>query len=138
MIHRIHNRSLFPLEFAPWALTMMAPGGTAITGFPPRGKHPQVLAATNPLVMWAYTDLSDPRWRFTKKYMSLRQDPKAGEPQKLGHFNPKTVGCLPASRRTIPEADRSGSLEELSRFRLFVRDFYECGLPGNGNAGTDD
>jgi hypothetical protein len=88
--HRIHNRTLFPLEFAPWALTMMAPGGTAITGFPPRGKHPQVLAATNPLVMWAYTDLSDPRWRFTKKYMTLRQDPKATDPQKLGHFNPKT------------------------------------------------
>jgi hypothetical protein len=88
--HRIHNKTLFPLEFAPWALTMMAPGGTAITGFPPRGKHPQVLAATNPLVMWAYTDLSDPRWRFTRKYMTLRQDPKAAEPQKLGHFNPKT------------------------------------------------
>jgi hypothetical protein len=88
--HRIHNRSLFPLEFAPWALTMMSPGGTAITGFPPRGKHPQVLAATNPLVMWAYTDLSDPRWRFTKKYMTLRQDPSVSEPQKLGHFNPKT------------------------------------------------
>jgi hypothetical protein len=88
--HRIHNRTLFPLEFAPWALTMMAPGGMAITGFPPRGKHPQVLAATNPLVMWAYTDLSDSRWRFTKKYMTLTQDPKASEPQKLGHFNPKT------------------------------------------------
>lgn len=88
--HRIHNRTLFPLEFAPWALTMMAPGGMAVTGFPPRGKHPQVLAATNPLVMWAYTDLSDPRWRFTQKYLTLRQDPKATEPQKLGHFNPKT------------------------------------------------
>src|ERR1700685_3865918 len=25
--HRITNKTLFPLEFAPWALTMMAPGG---------------------------------------------------------------------------------------------------------------
>lgn len=88
--HRITNHSLFPLEFAPWALTMMAPGGTAVTGFPPRGKHPARLEATNPLVMWAYTDLSDPRWKFTKKYLTLRQDPKNSEPQKLGLFNPDT------------------------------------------------
>jgi hypothetical protein len=88
--HRLINHGLFPLEFAPWALTMMAPGGTAITGFPPRGKHPQVLEASNPLVMWAYTDLSDPRWKFTKKYMMLRQDPGNSEAQKLGMFNKNT------------------------------------------------
>jgi hypothetical protein len=88
--HRITNHSVFPLEFAPWALTMMAPGGTAVTGFPPRGKHPAHLEATNPLVMWAYTDLSDSRWKFTKKYLMLRQDPKNSEPQKLGLFNPDT------------------------------------------------
>ena len=88
--HRITNHSLFALEFAPWALTMMAQGGMAVTGFPPRGKHPAQLAATNPLVMWAYTDLTDPRWKFTKKYMLLRQDPKNSEAQKLGIFSPDT------------------------------------------------
>jgi hypothetical protein len=88
--HRITNHSLFTLEFAPWALTMMAQGGTAVTGFPPRGRHPINLEATNPLVMWAYTDLSDPRWKFNKKYMMLRQDPRNSEAQKLGLFNPDT------------------------------------------------
>src|SRR5579863_678931 len=88
--HRITNRSLFPLEFAPWVLTMMAPGGTAITGFPPRGKHPINLEATNPLVMWAYTNLADKRWTFTKKYLALRQDPSDSEAQKLGLFNRDT------------------------------------------------
>jgi len=88
--HRIHNRGLFPLEFSAWAMSMMAPGGIAITGFPPRGKHPEVLAATNPLVMWAYSDLSDKRWTFTKKYLGLRQDPANPEPQKLGLFNART------------------------------------------------
>jgi hypothetical protein len=90
VLHRITNHSLFALEFAPWVLTMMAQGGTAVTGFPPRGKHPAQLAATNPLVMWAYTDLADPRWKFTKKYLMLRQDPKNSEAQKLGTFNPET------------------------------------------------
>lgn len=90
IIHRITNRSLFPLEFAPWALTMMAPGGIAVSGFPPRGKHPANLEATNPLVMWAYTNLADPRWKFTKKYLTLRQDPTNAEAQKLGMFNADT------------------------------------------------
>ncbi|MGA7239786.1 MAG: hypothetical protein WBY44_29165 [Bryobacteraceae bacterium] len=90
VIHRIANHSLFPLEYSVWAMSMMAQGGIAITGFPPRGKHPIDLAATNPLVMWAYTDLSDPRWKFTKKYLMLRQNPNAASPQKLGLFNPNT------------------------------------------------
>ncbi len=88
--HRITNRSLFALEFAPWALTMMAQGGTAISGFPPRGTHPASLEATNPLVMWAYTNLADSRWRFTRKYLTLRQDPNNKEAQKLGMFNRDT------------------------------------------------
>lgn len=88
--HRITNRSLFALEFAPWALTMMAQGGTAISGFPPRGTHPANLEATNPLVMWAYTNLADSRWRFTRKYLTLRQDPNNKEAQKLGMFNRDT------------------------------------------------
>jgi hypothetical protein len=40
--------------------------------------------------MWAYTDLSDPRWKFTKKYMMLRQDPTNRQAQKLGMFNQDT------------------------------------------------
>ena len=93
VLHRITNRSLFALEYSVWALTMMAPGGIAITGFPPRGKHPEKLEATNPLVMWAYTNLSDKRWVFTKKYMALKQDPRNSEAQKLGMFNRDTWGA---------------------------------------------
>ena len=93
VIHRIKNRNPFTIEIAPWALTMMAPGGIGITGFPPRGSHPEHLLPTNPLVMWAYTDLSDPRWHFTKKYLILRQDRNTRTPQKIGHFNEKTWGA---------------------------------------------
>jgi hypothetical protein len=110
--HRLVNKTLFPLEFSPWALTMMAQGGIAITGFPPRGTHPQNLEATNPLVMWAYTDLSDVRWGFTKKYLTLRQDPKNPVPQKIGHFNPRTWGAYYLNGEVFlkqyrPEADKT-------------------------------
>jgi hypothetical protein len=93
VVHRVSNESLFPLEYSAWALTMMAPGGVAISGFPPRGKHPANLEATNPLVMWAYTNLADKRWTFTKKYLALRQDPNSSDAQKLGMFNPHTWGA---------------------------------------------
>jgi hypothetical protein len=93
VIHRITNRSLFSLEFSVWSLTMMSPGGIAISGFPPRGTHPANLEATNPLVMWAYTNLADKRWAFTKKYLTLRQDPTNSNAQKLGMFNPNTWGA---------------------------------------------
>jgi hypothetical protein len=69
IIHRIKNSRGGVRDLAPWALTMMAQGGHGVTGFPPRGTHPEQLAPTNPLVMWAFTNLSDPRWTFTKKYM---------------------------------------------------------------------
>lgn len=90
VIHSIKNTNGSARKIASWALTMMAPGGTAVTGFPPRGTHPKMLLPTNPLVMWGYTNFSDPRWRFTEKYLILRQDPKATLPVKVGLWNKDT------------------------------------------------
>lgn len=91
--HKITNRSAKTRDIAIWALTMMTPGGVGIVTFPPRGTHPKDLAPTNPLVMWAYTDFSDPRWHFTKKYLVLRQDPHNTSPQKTGLFNRDTAAA---------------------------------------------
>lgn len=91
--HTIWNRGLLPVELAAWTPTVMARTGLGVTGFPPRGTHPEDLEPTNPLIMWAFTDLSDPRWRFTRKYLTLRQDPANHVPQKLGHWNAHTFGA---------------------------------------------
>ena len=93
VVHMITNRLGKPRDFALWCLTMMAQGGVAMAAFPPRGTHPKDLLPTNPLVMWAFTDFSDQRWQFTKKYLLLRQDPKNSSPQKTGLFNKDTVGA---------------------------------------------
>jgi hypothetical protein len=53
VIHRLKNTGMMPLEYTTWAMSMMAPGGLAITGFPPRGSHDEYLQPTNPLTMWA-------------------------------------------------------------------------------------
>ena len=93
VFHRLTNKGAQTKRIAAWSLTQMAQGGVAVTGFPPRGTHPKDLPPTNPLVMWAYTDFSDPRWTFTKKYLVLRQDSRAGTPQKAGTFNKNTFGA---------------------------------------------
>jgi hypothetical protein len=38
--------------------------------------------------MWAYTDMSDPRWTWSRKYVMLQQDPGAKTPQKAGLMVP--------------------------------------------------
>jgi hypothetical protein len=91
--HRIRNAGAAPYRLAPWALSMMAQGGYGIHGFPPRGTHPETLAPSNPLVMWAFTNLSDPRWRLLERHLVLQQDPTNAVPQKLGSFNRNTWGA---------------------------------------------
>jgi len=93
VVHRMQNTLPFAIRFSPWALTMMAPGGTGVTGFPPRGLHENDLAPSNPLVMWSWTSLADPRWRFLRKYLVLHHDPANTDHTKLGHFNEKTWGA---------------------------------------------
>lgn len=90
IVHRIKNTLPFPIDIAVWALSMMAQNGTAVTGFPPRARHEDVLQPTNPLIMWAFTDLRDKRWTFLEKYLVLQQDPDNAAPTKLGHFNVNT------------------------------------------------
>jgi hypothetical protein len=91
--HRVRNAGLLPVEFSIWVLAVLDAGGIGITGFPPRGTHPEQLAPTNPLVMWAFTNLADSRWRFLERYLTLRQDPAVAAPQKIGHFHPHTWGA---------------------------------------------
>jgi hypothetical protein len=90
VFHQIRNTNATEKTVAPWALTMMAPGGRAVTAFPPRAPHPKALAPTNPLVMWGYTNFGDPRWTFTEKHLVLRQDPHATTPVKAGLWNRNT------------------------------------------------
>jgi hypothetical protein len=88
--HRIENTGPTARKLAPWALTVLAPGGTAMACFPPRASHEENLLPTNPLVMWAYTNFADPRWKFSSKYLVLKQDPANPAPQKAGLYNEHT------------------------------------------------
>ena len=89
LIHRLRNTGAWPVELAPWALTVMASGGTGIIPLPKRGTHPKDLLPGNLLVPWLYTDMSDPRWTWGRKFILLRQDSSPTvTPQKLGALVP--------------------------------------------------
>ena len=85
--HRIKNCSVWDVELAPWSLTIMAGGGTAIVPQEPYKSHDDDVLPARPLVLWSYTDLSDPRFTVGGKYIRLRSDPALKEPQKFGVAN---------------------------------------------------
>ncbi len=82
--HRLTNTNMWAITCAPWALSVMAPGGVGIIPQPPRGTHPEALLPANSLTLWAYTDMTDPRWTWGQKYILLKQDSSATTPQKIG------------------------------------------------------
>jgi len=87
LLHRIANRNLWPVELAPWALSVMAPKGRAIVPTPEPRPHPQALLPVRPMAVWSYTNLADPRFIWGRKYIVLKQDPERKEPQKIGFGN---------------------------------------------------
>ncbi|MFW6136159.1 MAG: hypothetical protein ACOC7N_04995 [Chloroflexota bacterium] len=87
--HRLRNTNLWPVTLAPWAISVMAPGGTGILPLPPRGAHPQNLQPNTRLSLWAYTDMQDPRWTWGTRFVLLRQDPRAATAQKAGTYAPQ-------------------------------------------------
>jgi hypothetical protein len=86
--HRLINRNLWAVSFAPWALSVMAPGGVGVIPLPPRGSHPKDLLSSSSLTLWPYTDMSDVRWTWGEKFILLRQEPGNAKPQKIGAFVP--------------------------------------------------
>lgn len=82
--HSLTNLGAWSVEVAPWALTCMAVGGTAILPLPPRGSHETDLLPSSSLVLWSYTNLSDPRWTFTTEGVLLNADGVSTTPQKIG------------------------------------------------------
>lgn len=86
--HYLKNLSEQDVLLAPWAITVMAAGGTAILPLPQRGSHPRDLLPTSSLTLWPYTDMIDERWFWGFDHIMLKQDSGAPLPQKLGMLCP--------------------------------------------------
>lgn len=91
--HQLVNHGLWEVTAAPWALTVLAPGGTAIIPQEPFVPFPDVLLPARPLVLWPYTDMSDPRFQWKSRYVALTQDPSRRKQLKFGVRNSVGWGC---------------------------------------------
>jgi hypothetical protein len=87
VLHRVVNRGVWAVELAPWALTIMRPGGEVIIPQEPFGPHPEFLLPARPLVLWRYTDLTDPRLSLGRRLIRVRPDAANDAPQKIGLLN---------------------------------------------------
>ncbi len=90
--HSITNMGREPTELAPWALSVMAPGGVEVIPLPAKYRHPgdaknarspKDFAPNQTLVLWPFFDFKDPRFSFGSKYITLRQSSQRG-PTKIG------------------------------------------------------
>lgn len=68
-------------EFSIWGLSVSATGGTAII---PMNTNDTGLLSNRIISVWPYTDLSDNRIFYGKRFITLRQDVTATTPIKLG------------------------------------------------------
>ena len=85
--HRLTNRNLWQIEVAPWALTIMRGGGEVILPQEPFRSWEETVLPARPLILWHYTDLTDPRWTLGRKFIRLRTDESLSTPQKIGLLN---------------------------------------------------
>lgn len=89
--HVIRNRSAHSHTLAPWALTVLAPGGTAVFPLPAYAPHPgnagksaTDFAPQLSLALWPYFRFTDRRFTFGDRFVRIQQDPRARGPAKIG------------------------------------------------------
>jgi hypothetical protein len=96
VVHTITNHGSDSTRLAPWAPTVMRPGGRAILPFPPRAAMDKDhFQSVGPLTLWSFTDLTDSRWIVGQDFLQLVHDEKpAGRfpEQMAGLFNPAEWG----------------------------------------------
>lgn len=82
----VTSHNLWPVDIAPWAITVVA-CGTGIVPRVPFQSHDDYVPVTQPLAICAFTDLQDPRFTLGLRYIMLRADPAAKNSQKFGLRN---------------------------------------------------
>lgn len=85
--HKITNHLPWPVSAASWGLNIVANDGYVVFPQEPFVSHDDDLLPARPVVLWKFTDMADPRWRWGTKYITLKQTEIANKPQKVGVYN---------------------------------------------------
>ena len=84
IIHHVKNISSKAKTFAPWALSVLAPGGFEII---PQPQTDTGLLGNRVLALWPYSNMADNRVCWGKDYITLKQDTNIEIPFKFGINN---------------------------------------------------
>jgi hypothetical protein len=82
--NRLTNTSLWGIDAAVWAMTIMNAGGSVILPQEPYKSHDEALQPARSVTLWSYSDLSDPRWKIGSRFLRLRTDASMAASQKIG------------------------------------------------------
>ncbi len=86
LTHELKNEGIWPVELAPWAITQMRLGGTAILPQQVGALDAAGLLPNRHLVLWPYTHWSDPRLQLGDDLI-LVQGQALLPPCKVGYLN---------------------------------------------------
>ncbi|MBI5954797.1 MAG: hypothetical protein HY865_24320 [Chloroflexi bacterium] len=86
LTHTLINDGMWAVELAPWAITQLRLGGTAILPMPVGNSDAAGLLHNRQLSLWPYTHMNDPRMKWDDKFILFKAD--ALPPFKVGYFNP--------------------------------------------------
>lgn len=90
VVHSVRNVGAWPVKLAAWGISVMSKGGLEVV---PQPKRETGLLSNRVMALWPYTDMSDPRVGWGKKYITLRQDPNAETSFKFGINNEESWGA---------------------------------------------
>ncbi len=82
--HSVRNDSSLPIRCAPWAITMLQPGGTAILPLRKGVNDSNGLTPDRSITFWPYTQLQDSRLEIRDERLLIHADPTVLVPFKLG------------------------------------------------------
>lgn len=82
--HHMTNYSLWDVELAAWALTVVVPDGLQVV---PQETLDTGLLPNRMISLWPYTDMNDKRVQWGSKYIFLQHDSAAKKPFKFGISN---------------------------------------------------
>lgn len=79
--YELENCNLFDVTLSAWAITVLRTGGVNVVR---QIDVDTKLLPNRSMVFWPYTKLNDPRLTLGAQFVSLRQDPTATTPIKIG------------------------------------------------------
>ena len=79
--HRITNKNAWTINFAIWALSVMSQGGIELI---PQPTTDTGLLSNRIIGIWPYAKMTDPRIKWSDRYVTMTQDPQNEPAYELG------------------------------------------------------